>query len=81
MAMTNRPDLFIAGAPKCGSAALFAYLARHPRVFMPAIKEPNFFCTDLKINGSVQRRDGFRAVRADSGSMHERGSLDSLYVL
>ena len=40
------PDFFVAGAPKAGSTALHAALARHPSLFMSAVKEPKFFLTD-----------------------------------
>jgi Sulfotransferase domain len=43
-----RPDFFIAGALKCGTTSLFNYLRAHPAVFMPANKEPNYFCGDLE---------------------------------
>lgn len=43
----RRPDLFIVGAPKCGTTALYAYLGRHPDIFMSPLKEPHFFGTDL----------------------------------
>ena len=45
--MTNKPNLFIVGAPKCGTSAMYEYLAEHPQVKMCAMKEPNFFDTDL----------------------------------
>ncbi len=45
--MRPRPDFFIAGALKCGTTSLFNYLRAHPAVFMPANKEPNYFCGDL----------------------------------
>lgn len=41
------PDFYIVGAPKCGTTALYTYLGRHPRVFFPTFKEPNYFLTDL----------------------------------
>ena len=50
------PDFFIAGAPKCGTTALFSYLQTHPGIFLPeaqpwvgpvAAKEPHYFCTDF----------------------------------
>lgn len=41
--MSIWPNLFIAGAPKCGTSSLHAYLAEVPGVFMSRIKEPNFF--------------------------------------
>jgi hypothetical protein len=40
------PDFFIAGVPKAGTTALHAALARHPALFLSAVKEPKFFLTD-----------------------------------
>jgi Sulfotransferase family len=40
------PDFFIAGAPKAGTTAVHAALARHPALYMSAVKEPKFFLTD-----------------------------------
>ena len=40
------PDFFIAGAPKAGTTAVHVALARHPSLYMSAVKEPKFFLTD-----------------------------------
>jgi hypothetical protein len=40
------PDFFIAGVPKAGTTALHAALARHPALYLSAVKEPKFFLTD-----------------------------------
>jgi hypothetical protein len=41
------PDLLVIGAPKAGSTAVHAALARHPDVFMSTPKEPKYFlCGD-----------------------------------
>jgi hypothetical protein len=40
------PDFFIAGAPKAGTTAVHAALARHSALYMSAVKEPKFFLTD-----------------------------------
>src|ERR1039457_6238139 len=40
------PDFFIAGVPKAGTTALHVALARHPALYMSAVKEPKFFLTD-----------------------------------
>jgi len=40
------PDFFIAGAPKAGTTALHAALARHPGLYLAPVKEPKFFLTD-----------------------------------
>jgi len=40
------PDFFVAGAPKAGTTALHAALARHPSLCLSAVKEPKFFLTE-----------------------------------
>ncbi len=40
------PNFFVAGAPKAGTTALHAALARHPSLYLSAVKEPKFFLTD-----------------------------------
>ena len=37
------PDFFVVGAPKAGTTALHAALARHPQLFMATVKEPKYF--------------------------------------
>jgi len=46
--LTQRvPDFFIVGQPKSGTTALYEVLRRHPQIFMPEIKEPNYFAREL----------------------------------
>jgi len=45
-----RPNVFIVGAPKAGTTALYSYLAQHPEVFMSRLKEPQFFAGDIRGN-------------------------------
>lgn len=45
-AVPVRPTFLLIGAPKAGSTSLWHALRRHPGVFMPELKEPNFFCSD-----------------------------------
>jgi len=42
------PNLFIVGAPKCGTTSMHDYLAQHPDSYMSAVKEPRFLSTDIK---------------------------------
>lgn len=37
------PDVFIVGAPKCGTSSLATYLDAHPDIYMSPIKEPHYF--------------------------------------
>ncbi len=41
--MSQWPTFFVAGAPRCGTSSLHAWLSSMPGVFMSRIKEPNFF--------------------------------------
>lgn len=43
-----RPNFFIAGQPKSGSTALYETLRQHPQIYMPEMKEPDFFAADLR---------------------------------
>ena len=42
-----RPDLFIVGAPKCGTTAMWRYLNEHPEVFIAERKDIHYFGSDL----------------------------------
>lgn len=44
------PNLFLIGAPKCGTTAMSYYLSKHPKIYMSeesGFKEPAFFDADL----------------------------------
>ncbi len=43
----TKPNLFIVGAPKCGTTFLYHYLKSHPDIYFPEFKEPHFFGSDL----------------------------------
>jgi len=42
-----KPNLFIVGAPKCGTSSMHAYLQAHPEIFMSTPKELHYFGRDL----------------------------------
>jgi hypothetical protein len=44
----TKPNLFIVGAPRCGTRSLWAYLKGHSDIFMSAEKELFFFDSDLR---------------------------------
>jgi hypothetical protein len=41
------PNLFIVGAPKCGTTSLYEWLKGHPDIHMSPFKEPCYFARDL----------------------------------
>src|SRR6266487_1139605 len=42
------PDFFIVGHHKSGTTALYEMLRRHPQIYMPELKEPRYFASDLR---------------------------------
>src|SRR5690348_5699052 len=67
MAGTRFPNLFIVGAPKCGTTALSHYLAGHPQIFMTesvGIKEPYYFNWEIKLSHHNWR------IRDESAYLH-----------
>lgn len=39
----KKPNLFIIGAPKCGTTSIIHYLDKHPDIFVSPVKEPHYF--------------------------------------
>jgi hypothetical protein len=39
----NKIDFFLVGAARCGTTTLYNYLKNHEAVFLPNVKEPNYF--------------------------------------
>jgi hypothetical protein len=86
------PDFFIAGAPKAGTTALHAALARHPALAMSAVKEPKFFLTDgppptrggpgdvQTYREHVWRRDDYEALFSSAPAGVLRGESTPFYL-
>ncbi|MFM7016099.1 MAG: sulfotransferase domain-containing protein [Bacteroidota bacterium] len=49
MQSNKEPNFFVIGAAKCGTTTLYDFLEQHPEVYMSPIKEPHFFCSDIRI--------------------------------
>jgi hypothetical protein len=54
------PDFFIVGHPKSGTTALYEMLRRHPQIFMPDLKEPRWFASDLRARFQPDAQGGGR---------------------
>jgi Sulfotransferase domain len=86
------PDFFIAGVPKAGTTALHAALARHPALYMSAVKEPKFFLTDgpppdqggpgdvKTYREHVWRREDYEALFEPAGAGQLRGESTPFYL-
>ncbi|HEX2316366.1 MAG TPA: sulfotransferase [Thermomonospora sp.] len=86
------PDLLVTGAPKAGTTALHAALARHPELYMSPVKEPKFFLTDgppptrggpgdaQTYREHVWRRADYEALFADAPPGTLRGESTPFYL-
>jgi len=86
------PDFYVIGAPKAGSTALHAALARHPQLFLSAVKEPKFFLTEGRpprpkgpgdahsVQEWVWRPADYEALFADAPAGQLRGESTPFYL-
>lgn len=84
------PNLFIVGAPKCGTTSLYEYLRRQPQIFFPfsqdtlgRAKEPSHFCPELEITArySIKDRDEYLALYRGSEDAIWRGDASTNYLI
>jgi hypothetical protein len=76
-----KPDFFIVGAPKCGTTALYTYLAAHPGIFMSPVKEPYHFCGDLRLGlPRIADRDDYLALFASARAEQLAGEASVWYL-
>jgi hypothetical protein len=77
------PDLFIVGAPKCGTTSLYNYLQGHPEVFLSAVKEPQFFAGDRIVKRGMpfpEAMDRYLALFEDAGDVKRVGEASTSYL-
>jgi len=81
------PDFYIAGHQKCGTTALYLTLAERDEVFLPQVKEPKFFATELRSvlhrEGEVNplhTEEGYLALYADARPGQLRGDASPQYL-
>jgi hypothetical protein len=78
--MSRLPDFFIAGAPKCGTTALYSYLAEHPGIFMPEFKEPHYYSDDFSSPYYVRSAAAYRALFAQATKEQRIGEASVWYL-
>lgn len=69
------PDFFVVGAQKSGTTSLYFYLRQHPDIFMPQIKETDFFS-----HGGVTFEE-YARLFSDAGEGHALGECSPHYLL
>ncbi len=76
----KRPDLFIVGAFKAGTTAMYEYLRVHPQVFMSVPKEPMYFGADLTPRYRRMTDDEYLALFADATPEQRAGEASPWYL-
>ena len=71
MAQGHLPNFYVIGSQKSGTSTLFQVLRRHPSIFVPAVKEVNFYFDEDKFQRGLTwyrhqfRRAGDDQIRGD----------------
>jgi hypothetical protein len=74
------PNLFIVGAPKCGTTAWAEYLGSHPYIFFPRYKDQCFFALDLPNFRLTRTATDYAELFADSGEAKVIGEASAMYL-
>lgn len=78
--MSAAPNLFLVGAPKCGTTAWVSYLSTHPDIFFSNPKEPEYFGTDFPNWGIKDESEYLRCFAGAKGeSIIGEASVRYLY--
>jgi Sulfotransferase family len=82
------PDFFIVGQPKSGTTALYQMLSHHLQIYMPELKEPWYFASDMlprfqppRSAPPLRTLDEYRALFADAAPDQRIGEASSSYLL
>jgi sulfotransferase family protein len=78
--VTRVPNLFIVGAPKCGTTAWVEYLRTHPDIFFPNSKEDCFFALDLPRFRFIHSEAEYSKLFAESGGARIVGEASAMYL-
>jgi hypothetical protein len=76
----KRPDLFVVGAFKSGTTALYEYLRNHPQVFMCVPKEPMYFGRDLTPRYRRMSEDEYLALFTEARPDQRAGEASPWYL-
>lgn len=79
-AEARKPNLFIVGAPKCGTTAWLEYLASHPDIFFPDSKEDCFFALDLPNFRFIHSEREYSKLFAGCGDTKIVGEASAMYL-
>ncbi|MFL6760317.1 sulfotransferase family protein [Sphingomonas sp.] len=74
------PNLFIVGAPKCGTTAWAEYLRSHPDIFFPTVKDHCYFAFDLPNFRLTNTKSDYVELFRESGKAKVIGEASAMYL-
>jgi len=75
------PNFIVVGAAKSGTTSLWHYLMSHPDIFMPAIKETNYFSHDLmNRNNPIRSLADYESLFNGKENYKLRGEVSNSYL-
>ena len=78
--MPRPPDFAIVGAPRCGTTALYSYLATHPGITMSSCKEARFFSSDIAAASRAKSWSEYEALWSHAKAGTLRGEATPDYI-
>ena len=76
----KKPNLFIVGAPRCGTTSLYRYCQQHPEVYMAECKEPEFFATDLPFRHARTNEEEYLSLFSGARDGQRIGEASTFYL-
>lgn len=88
------PNFVVIGAGKSGTTSLYFYLKQHPDIYVPTVKETNFFAveginlafsgprddTEAKNYFQINTLEKYQALFADAAGEHAIGEVSPYYI-
>lgn len=76
----GKPNLFIVGAPKCGTTSLHYYLDQHPDVYMSPRKEPCYFASEFVADEYPKTEEDYLELFTGANTERYLGEATSTYL-
>ncbi|MCP2728272.1 sulfotransferase family protein [Limnofasciculus baicalensis] len=77
----KKPNLFVVGAPKCGTTSMHNYLGQHPEIFMSSPKELHYFSRDIDcFTGKIKELYNYLQLFDSAGNAKYIGESSPEYL-
>jgi hypothetical protein len=77
------PNFLVVGAAKSGTTAIYHYLRQHPEIFMPRIKEPQYFINheyNLNYRGGINNYEAYLDLFKEADGKKAIGEASTPYL-